>query len=334
MGISWKTFEMPRKLNCDEESYSQHYGRFTAEPFERGFGTTIGNSLRRILISSIEGTAVTSIKMDGVLHEFSTIPGVLEDVPQIILNIKQLVLRSHSRTPKILRLKTSKKGEVVAKDIVTDDTVEIINPELHIATLTKNTNFNMELEIGKGRGYVPAERNKKEDQVIGVIPVDSIFAPVRRVNFHVEGSRVGQITDYDKLIMEIWTNGSIDPKESLLYASHILQRHLDVFARLGQVEIEEDEEEDSQEDKEFLKKLKMPVSELELSVRSSNCLREARIKVIGDMVKRTEQEMLQYRNFGKKSLTEIKEILKGMGLSFGMEIPKEAKKKKDKKEER
>lgn len=328
MGISWKTFEMPRKLACDEKSYSPHYGKFTAEPFERGFGTTIGNSLRRILISSIEGAAVTSIKIDGVLHEFSTIPGVLEDVPQIILNIKQLVLRSHSRTPKILRLKASKKGEVTAKDIVTDDTVEIISPELHIATLTKNTNFNMELEIGKGRGYVPAERNKKEEQAIGVIPVDSVFAPVRRVNFHVEDSRVGQITDYDKLIMEIWTNGSVDPKEAVLYASHILQRHLDVFGKLGQVEVEEDEEEDSHEDKEFFKKLKMPVSELELSVRSSNCLREAHIKVIGDMVKRTEQEMLQYRNFGKKSLTEIKEILKGMGLSFGMEIPKEAKKKK------
>lgn len=328
MGISWKTFEMPRKLSCDEKSYSQHYGKFTAEPFERGFGITIGNSLRRILISSIEGAAVTSIKIDGVLHEFSTIPGVLEDVPQIVLNIKQLVLRSHSRTPKILRLKASKNGEVTAKDIVTDDTIEIINPELHIATLTKNTNFSMELEIGKGRGYVPAERNKKEEQAIGVIPVDSIFAPVRRVNFHAEDSRVGQITDYDKLIMEIWTNGSVDPKEALLYASHILQRHLDVFGKLGQVEVEEDEVEESHEDKEFLKKLKMPVSELELSVRSSNCLREARIKVIGDMVKRTEQEMLLYRNFGKKSLTEIKEILKGMGLSFGMEIPKEENKKK------
>ncbi len=330
MGISWKTFEMPRKLECDDKSYSTYYGEFAAEPFERGFGATIGNSLRRILISSIEGAAVTSVRIDGVLHEFSTIPGVLEDVPQIILNIKQLVLKSHSRTPKIVRLKASKKGEVTAKHIVTDDTVEVINPDLHIATLTKNTNLNMELEIGKGRGYVPAERNKKEGQPIGVIPVDSLFSPVRRVNFHVEDTRVGQITDYDKLIVNIWTNGGIDPKEALLYASHILQRHLEVFSKLGEVEIEEDGEEEAGEDKELLDKLNLLVSELELSVRSNNCLREARIKTIGDMVKKTEQDMLQYRNFGKKSLTEIKEILKGMGLSFGMEIPKEAKKKKGK----
>jgi len=328
MGISWKTFEMPKKLECDDKVYSAHYGKFIAEPFERGFGATIGNSLRRILISSIEGAAITSVKIGGVLHEFSTIPGVLEDVPQIILNIKQLVLKSHSRTPKKLRLKVSKKGKVAAGDVVTDDTVEIINTDLHIATLTKNTDFNMEMEIGKGRGYVPAERNKKEGQAIGIIPVDSTFAPVRRVNFHVEDTRVGQITDYDKLIMEIWTNGSMEPKEALLYASHILQRHLDIFSKLGEVQVEEEEEEKSSADKEFIEKLKLPVSELELSVRSNNCLREARIKSIGDLVKKTEQDMLQYRNFGKKSLTEIKEILKDMGLSFGMEIPKEKKKGK------
>jgi len=328
MGISWKTFEMPKKLECDEKTYTECYGKFAAEPFERGFGATIGNSLRRILISSIEGTAVTSVKIDGVLHEFSTIPGVLEDVPRIILNIKQLVLKSHSRTPKILRLKASKKGEVTAEDIITDDTVKIINPDLHVATLTKNTNLNIELEIGKGRGYVPSERNKKEGQAIGVIPIDSVFAPVRRVNFHVEDTRVGQMTDYDKLILNIWTNGSIDPKEALLYASHILQRHLEVFAKLGEVQVEEEEEQESKENKELLEKLNLPISELELSVRSSNCLREARIKAIKDLVKKSEQDMLQYRNFGKKSLTEIKEILKGMGLSFGMEMPKEAKKTK------
>ena len=327
MGISWKTFEMPKKLECDDKTYSTSYGRFAAEPFERGFGATIGNSLRRILISSIEGAAVTSVKIDGVLHEFSTIPGVMEDVPQIILNIKQLVLRSHARTPKILRLKASKKGEVTAKKIVADDTVQIINPDLHIATLTKDANFNMELEIGKGRGYAPSDRNKKEGQAIGVIPVDSVFAPVRRVNFHVEDTRVGQITDYDKLILDIWTNGSIEPKEALLYASHILQRHLEIFAKFGEVEVEEEEREDNKENKELLEKLALPVSELELSVRSNNCLREARIKTIGDMVRKTEQDMLQYRNFGKKSLTEIKEILKGMGLSFGMEVPKHSKKK-------
>jgi len=220
MGISWKTFEMPKRLECEEASYSKTYGKFTAEPFERGFGSTIGNSLRRILISSIDGTAVTSIKIDGVLHEFSTIPGVLEDVPQIILNIKQLILKSESRIPKILRLKASKKGEITAKNIATDETVEIINPDLHIAALTKDTSFNMELEIGRGRGFVPSERNKKEGQAIGVIPVDSIFAPVRRVSYYVENTRVGHITDYDKLILEIWTNGSMEPKDTILYASH------------------------------------------------------------------------------------------------------------------
>ncbi|MDP6685680.1 MAG: DNA-directed RNA polymerase subunit alpha [Candidatus Omnitrophota bacterium] len=331
MGISWKTFEMPKKLVCEEKSYDAYYGKFAAEPFERGFGATVGNSLRRILISSIEGAAVTSVKIDGVLHEFSTIPGVLEDVPQIILNIKKLVLRSHSRTPKIVRLKASKKGNVTGKNIVTDDTVEVINTDLHIATLTKNTNINMELEIGKGRGYVPSERNKKEGQAIGVIPVDSVFAPVQRVNFHVEDTRVGQITDYDKLIMEIWTNGSVEPKESLLYAAHILQRHVDVFAKLGEVEIEEEEPEENKEAKEFLSKLTMPISELELSVRSSNCLREARIKTIGELVQKSEQQMITYRNFGKKSLNEIKKILKDMGLSFGMELPKQKKRRGNKK---
>ncbi len=216
-----------------------------------------------------------------------------------------------------------------AKDIVTDDTVEVINPDLHIATLTKNTNFNMELEIGKGRGYVPSERNKKEGQSIGAIPVDSVFAPVRRVNFHVEDTRVGQVTDYDRLVVKIWTNGSIDPKEALLYASHILQRHLEVFAKLGEVQIDEDDEEETKEKKELLGRLNVSISELELSVRSNNCLREARIKTIGDLVKKTEQDMLQYRNFGKKSLNEISALLKDMGLSFGMQF--DAKKLKKEK---
>lgn len=323
MGISWKTFEMPKRLECEEAGYSKTYGKFIAEPFERGFGSTIGNSLRRVLISSIDGTAVTSIKIDGVLHEFSTIPGVLEDVPQIILNIKQLILKSESRTPKILRLKASKKGGVTAKNISADETVEIINQDLHIATLTKDTSFNMELEIGRGRGFVPSERNKKEGQAIGVIPVDSIFAPVRRVSYHVENTRVGHIMDYDKLLLEIWTNGSMEPKDALLHASHILQKHLEVFLKFGQIIVEDEvHEEESQENKELLDKLKLPVSELELSVRSGNCLREARIKTIGELITKTEQEMLQYRNFGKKSLQEIMEIIKGMGLSLGMEIPK------------
>ncbi len=322
MGISWRGFETPKKLGCEEGTYSNAYGKFIAEPFERGYGTTIGNSLRRVLLSSIEGAAVTSVKIDGVLHEFSTVPGVLEDVPQIILNIKRLVIRSHTRTPKIIYLKALKKGEVFAKDIITDEAIEIINSDLLIATLTKDTKLNIEMEVGRGRGYVPAERNKKETQSIGVIPVDSVFSPVKRVNFNVQNTRVGQLTDYDRLILEVWTNGSMEPKEALLYAANIFQRHLDIFVNYGKLPEEETEEpEETKEEKELLEKLKLPVSELELSVRSSNCLREARIKTIGDLVKRTEQEMLAYRNFGKKSLAEIKDILKGMGLSLGMQFP-------------
>jgi len=331
MGISMKNFEMPKKLVLDEATHTPTYGKFVAEPFERGYGATIGNSLRRVLISSIEGTAVTSVKIDGVQHEFSAIKGVAEDVPQIILNIKKLVLRSHFKTPKPIYIDVSSKKSVTAADIKTDETVEIINPNLHIATLTKAAPLKIEMEVARGRGYVPAERNKKEGQPIGVIPVDSIFTPVTKVNFYVENTRVGQITDYDKLILEAWTNGSIDPKEALLYASNILQRHFDIFVGFGKLPEEEEEPVETEEQKLLREKLKIPISELELSVRSSNCLREARIKTIGDLVKKTELEMLKYRNFGKKSLAEINKILGDMGLSLGMKI--EGSEKKEKKEE-
>ncbi len=317
MGIRWRDFQMPKRLECEESSYSDTYGKFIAEPFERGYGVTIGNSLRRLLISSIEGTAVTSIKIDGVLHEFSTIPGVVEDTPQIILNIKKLVLKSHSRSPKVLHLKAERKGEVTAGDIITDETIEILNPDLHIATLTEKTKLRIEMETSKGRGYVPAERNKKESQVIGAIAVDSVFAPVKNVNFYIENTRVGQITEYDKLILEIWTNGSITSKDALLYASHILRKHLDIFVNYGKLP-EEEEPEETEENTQLYEKLKQPISELELSVRSANCLREAKIKTIGELVKKTEMEMLKYRNFGKKSLSEINEILHPLGLSLGM----------------
>ncbi len=328
MGISMKNFEMPKKLVLDESSYTPTYGKFVAEPFERGYGVTVGNSLRRVLISSIEGTAVTSIKIAGVHHEFSAIPGVMEDVPQIILNIKKLVLRSHFKTPKSMTIEVDKKGEVTAKDIKTDETVEIVNPGLHIVTLTKNVKFRVEMEVARGRGYVPAERNKKEGQSIGVIAIDSIFTPVTKVNFFVENTRVGQITDYDKLIVEVWTNGSIEPKEALLYASNIFQRHLDIFVGFGKLPEEEEAPVESEEAKLLREKLKIPISELELSVRSSNCLREARIKTIGDLVKKTELDMLKYRNFGKKSLGEINKILVGMSLSLGMKLD-EGKPKKE-----
>jgi len=328
MGIKWRDFEMPRKLEVDEKTYTDFYGKFIAEPFEKGYGITLGNSLRRVLLSSIEGAAVTNVKIEGVMHEFSTIPGVLEDVPQIILNIKNLVIKMHTKNPKIITIKKEEKGEVTAKDIVTDETIEIVNPDLHIATLTKDTKFYVEMEVGKGRGYVPAERNKKEDQPIGVIPVDSIFSPVKRVNFEVENTRVGQMTDYDKLILEIWTNGAITPKEALLHAAHILQRHLDIFLTLGELPEEEEVPEEQPVDEELMEKLNMPISELELSVRSENCLKKANIKTIGDLVKCTEQDLLKYRNFGKKSLAEIQGILKSMGLSLGMGVEKSKKEKK------
>ena len=329
MGIKWRDFQLPKRLECDEASYTSTYGKFSAAPFEKGYGVTLGNSLRRVLLSSIEGSAVTSIKIIGVSHEFTTIPGVLEDVPEVILNIKSLVLNSHSKIPKTIYIKADKKGEIKAGDIEVDETIEIINPELHIATLTKDTKFHIEMEVSRGRGYVPAEMNKKEEKTAGVIAIDSIFTPIKKVNFFVENTRVGQRTDYDKLIMEIFTNGAISPKDALLYASNILQRHLDIFVSFGQLpdDVTEEEPEMTKEDLALYEKLRLPISELELSVRSSNCLREAGIKIIADLVKRGEDEMLGFKNFGKKSLTEIKELLAGMGLTLGMQIdPKKLKK--------
>ena len=317
MGIAWKDFEMPRKVECDEATYTPTYGKFIAEPFERGYGTTVGNALRRVLLSSLEGAAVTSVKFDGVLHEFTAIPGVAEDVAEIVFNIKALIVRNHSRSPKTLTINASKKGAVTAGAIVTDDTVEILNPDALIATLTKDAPFRAELEVGVGRGYVPAERNKKEGQPIGLIPVDSIFTPVTKVDFHVENTRVGQMTDYDRLVLEVWTNGSVSPKDALLYAAHIFQKHLEVFTSFGELPMEESAEEGTLSP-ELVEKLRMPVSELELSVRSANCLREAKIKTIGDLVQKGDAEMLKYRNFGKKSLAEISVLLTAMGLSLGM----------------
>jgi len=329
MGIKWKDFQLPKRLECDETTYTSTYGKFSAAPFERGYGVTLGNSLRRVLLSSIEGSAITSVKINGVNHEFAAVPGVLEDVTEIILNLKTVVLNSHSNIPKTIYIKKDTKGPVTAGDIQTDETIDVVNPDLHIATLTKDIKFEAELEVGRGRGYVPAEINKKEDQTIGVVPIDSIFTPVRKVNFYVENTRVGQKTDYDKLVLEITTNGSISPKDALLYASNILQRHLDIFVSFGQLpeDVEEDEPEMTKEEVSLYEKLRLPISELELSVRSSNCLREANIKAIADLVKRSEDDMLGFKNFGKKSLTEIKELLAGMGLSLGMPVdPKKLKK--------
>lgn len=327
MGIAWKDFEMPKRLVCNDATLTDTYGSFMAEPFERGYGVTVGNSLRRVLISSIEGTAVTSIKIEGVQHEFSAIPGVVEDVVQIILNIKKLVLRSHTRQPRIISIDKHEKGPITAGDIITDETTEIINPSLHIATLSKNVRFNMEMDIAKGRGYSPAERNKIEGKPIGVIPIDSLFSPVKNINFTVENTRVGHITDYERLILDIWTNGAINPKDALTHAANILQRHLDIFVGFGTLPEEEPAAEE-EIDRDLHEKLLLPVSDLELSVRNANCLREAKITTIGDLVTKTEDEMLKYRNFGKKSLAEIQDLLKGMGLELGMQIDIEKLKKK------
>ena len=321
MGVKWRDFQMPKRLDCDESSYTSTYGRFIAEPFERGYGVTLGNSLRRILLSSIEGSAVTSIKIDGVEHEFSTLAGVMEPITDVVLNVKGLVLRLHSKVPKAIYIKANSKGPIKAKDIICDETVEIINPEHHIATLTEDIPFNMELEVARGRGYVPAEANKKDGMTIGTIAVDSIFTPIAKVNFFVENTRVGQRTDYDRLVLEITTNGGIEPKEALLYGANILQRHLDVFVAYGQLpEEEEEEEEISDEEQATYEKMRLPISELELSVRSANCLKDANIKTIAELVKKTESELLGFRNFGKKSLTEINDLLKVMGLSLGMKV--------------
>ena len=320
MGTLWRDFATPKKLVCDEDSLTDTYGKFIAEPFERGYGMTIGNGLRRVLLSSIEGASVTSIKIDGVLHEFSAVPGVLEDVTQIVLNVKQLVLRAHSRQAKTVVIEKDKKGPVTAGDIQTDETIEVANPDLHLCTLTKAGKFRMELEVSRGRGYVAAEKHKKEGQSIGIIPVDALFSPVSRVNFAVEDTRVGQVTDYDRLILEVWTNGSMSPKDALLYASNIFQRHLDLFVNYGSLPEEPEEEAPVAVSEELQEKLRTPISELELSVRSANCLREAKIATIGDLVEKTPQELLKYRNFGKKSLAEIDELLHGMGLSLGMDL--------------
>lgn len=326
-------FELPKRLVRDDQSATSTYAKFFAEPFEKGFGSTVGNSLRRVLLSSIEGAAVKSIKIDGVLHELSTIPGVQEDVPEIILNVKSLLFKSHSKDPKWVEIKVDREGEITAGDIKADSAIEIVNPNLHIATLTKKTKFHMELEVGVGRGYTPSERNKMENQAIGVIPIDSIYTPVRKVKYYTEDTRVGQMTDFDRLVVEVWTDGRIGPEESLRQASAILRHHLGVFVDYDENYVDFDKE-PTQEDKEregFEKMLNMSIDEVELSVRASNCIQKANIKTIGDLVGRTEAEMLKYKNFGKKSLNEIKKILTDMGLSLGMNVDDLRKKEKQEK---
>ncbi len=313
MQKSWKDLIRPKRLEVEKETLTPFYGKFAAEPFERGFGITIGNSLRRILLSSLQGAAIASVKIDGVLHEFSTIPGAKEDVTEIILNLKEVRLKLHTEGPKMIRLK--------AGDMITGDAVEILNPDHYIATLSRDGKLSIEMVVKMGRGYVPAERNKEESQPIGTIPMDAIFSPIKKVNYTVTNARVGQITDYDKLTLEVWTDGSINPEEAVAHSAKILKEQLSIF-----ITFEEEEEtegayaEEEVEKEAFNENLLRSVDELELSVRSANCLKHANIKLIGDLVQKTEAEILATKNFGRKSLNEIKEILTEMGLSLGMKL--------------
>jgi len=319
---SWKDLIRPKKLEAEKETLTPFYGKFTAEPFERGFGITIGNSLRRILLSSLQGAALTSVKIDGVLHEFSAIPGVKEDVTEIILNLKEVRLKLHTEGPKTIRVKAEGPRVLKAGDILTDDAVEILNPDHPIATLSRDGKLSMEMVVKMGRSYVPAERNRDENQPIGTIPMDAIFSPIKKVNYTVTNARVGQITDYDKLTLELWTDGSLNPEEAVAHAAKILKDQLSIF-----VTFEEEEEEGEvtvQEHQGDMDKLNenlfRSVDELELSVRSANCLKHADIRLIGDLVQKTEAEILATKNFGRKSLNEIKEILLEMGLGLGMKL--------------
>ena len=317
--MKWKNLQMPKQIEKDEASYTPSYGKFFIEPLERGYGTTIGNSLRRVLLSSLQGASVSSIKLDGVLHEFSSVPGVYEDVTELVLNVKGLQVLLHSDGPKTLTLDIEGPGEAVAGDIQTDADVEILNRKHHIATVDKGGRLRMELEVTAGRGYVPAEAQAAE-KVIGVIPVDANYSPVKRVTYQVQDTRVGQKTDYDKLVLEIWTNGSVEPEDALAFAAKILKDHLLLFINFEEAALVEDRPEVEDDQGELRELLMRGVDELELSVRSSNCLNTANIKTIGDLVRRSEGEMLKYRNFGRKSLKEISDILRGMNLRFGMDV--------------
>jgi DNA-directed RNA polymerase subunit alpha len=315
-------FELPNKLTKVEEGSSPTYAKFIAEPFEAGYGHTVGNSLRRVLLSSIEGAAISSIKIEGVQHEFQSIEGVVEDVTDLVLNLKKVLIISQKREPVRLTIKASREGPVTAADIQPDAAMQIVNPEQLICTLDKNRPFEAEIEIKTGRGYCPGENNKKEEQPIGVIPIDSLFSPVRLVRYTVENTRVGQITDYDKLILEIWTDGRITPDDALKQSASILKHHLDVFDRVSEehFEFESQQSTVSEEENKLRKLLNMSVNEIELSVRAANCLNNANITTVGELSMKTEQEMLKYRNFGKKSLNEIKEKLEALGLSLGMKF--------------
>jgi len=315
----WKGFQKPKRLECDSESLTPTYGKFTAQPFERGFGTTIGNALRRVLLSSIEGAAVTAVRIDGVLHEFSSIPGVVEDVTDIILNLKRIPIKLHVEHPESLFVKAEGTGEVRAGQIQANPNIEILDPDAPIATLSEEGKLSMEMRVKSGRGYVSADRNFDDDLSIGYIPIDSVHSPVRKVAYHVEDARLGQTTDYDKLTLEVWTDGSISPQDAVALGAKLLKDHMAIFINFEEAPAAE-KEELSEEAERLNENLNRSVDELDLSVRSYNCLKNANIRTIGDLVQKTEAEMLRTKNFGRKSLSEIKELLSEMGLSLGMKL--------------
>ncbi|MFA9479042.1 DNA-directed RNA polymerase subunit alpha [Phycisphaerales bacterium AB-hyl4] len=328
MRIRWRGLELPHRVIRDQKMSTETYGRFTVEPFERGFGTTIGNSLRRILLSSLEGAAVTAVKIKGAAHEFSSLEGVQEDVTDIILNIKNMVVALDSEEPKTMRLQAEGPGEVTCDLIEADTSITIHNKDQVLATLTKQIDFDIEFTVEKGRGYVPASEHYEDtkDQEVGIIPVDAIFSPVTRVRYKVEDTRVGQKTNYDKLTMEIWTNGTVTPEMAMVEAAKILRKHLNPFVQyfeLGDETASESAAAAARVDEELIRKLQMPVNELDLSVRASNCLESAKVNVVADLVTKTENDLLKVRSFGKTSLREVKRKLIDMGLELGMDLPPE-----------
>ncbi len=322
----WKGFQKPKRLEVDREGQAENYGRFTAQPFERGFATTVGNALRRVLLSSIEGAAITAVRVEGVLHEFSPIPGAMEDTTDLILNLKKVPLKIHVDHPKTLTLRTSEAGEVRAKHITPDADVEILDPEAYIATLSQGATLAVEMRVKDGRGYISADKNFDDDLSIGWIPIDSVHSPIKKVNYFVENARVGQATDYEKLTIEVWTNGAVTPRDAVSLAAKLMKDHLSIFINLE----DEDEEavgggddtlsEPVELHDDALARLNRSVDELELSVRSYNCLKNANVRTIGELVQKTEADLLKVKNFGRKSLHEIQEILHGMGLKLGMQL--------------
>ncbi len=320
----WKGFQKPKRLAVDPDSLTDTYGHFSAQPFERGFGATIGNSLRRALLSSIEGAAITAVRIEGISHEFSPIPGVTEDATDIILNLKQIPLKLHSENPRTIRLRATDAGEVFSGRIEADSEVEILDPNVYLATVSDGGLLDIEMRVKQGRGYVSAERNFDEDLALGYIPIDSVHSPVRKVNFTVDQARLGQMTDYDKLGLEVWTNGAITPQDSIGLAAKLIKDHMSIFINFEEETAAEEAPIDAQTER-FNEHLNRSVEELELSVRSYNCLKNANIQTIGDLVVRSEADMLKTKNFGRKSLNEIKEILNTMGLSLGMRFDEQGR---------